>query len=118
MNLQAFREVPDQRCEAFMEGKKTYSKTKSYIFNTVYDIIELQKGDLILSDTRLGRLQYQITQYGYIWELMYLINEKGANKSEVTLSVIGERKDKAKEISREFALLDSMLEGSSSVKFT
>jgi len=98
-----------------MEGKKAYQKSKKLILNTIYDIIELQNGDIILSDANLGRVQYQVSMYGYQWEFLYIINEKDAGKSTVTLRVIGERKDKAKEIRREFALLDAMLEGGAEV---
>ena len=101
-----------------MEGKKTYPKPKGYIFSTVYDMIELQRGEIILSDTRLGRLQYQCTMYDYIWELIFVITQIGSSKSEVSIRVVGERNDKAKEIQRQFALLDAMMEGDSNVKIT
>ena len=101
-----------------MEGKKTYIHTKGEIFSTVYDIIELQKGELILSDTRQGKLFFSLTMYDYVWELMYSITEIGAGKCEVGIRVVGERQDKKKEIKREFALLDAMLDGGNAkVKF-
>jgi len=98
-----------------MEGKKTYSKPKKIILNNIYDIIELQNGEIILSDAKLGRVQYQVTMYGYKWEFLYIISEINPGISTVALRVIGERKDRAKEIRREFALLDSMLEGGADV---
>ena len=99
-----------------MEGIKTYRNSKGDIFSTIYDIIELQNGELILSDTRLGRIQYQVTMYDYVWELLYTIKETSWDQSDVTLRVIGDRQDKAKEIRREFALLDALLEGGADVK--
>ena len=99
-----------------MEGKKTYPKPKNYIFNTVYDIIELQNGELILSDTKLGRIYYKVSMYGYVWEFLYVITELRTGKCEVSIRVIGERKDKAREIRREFSLLDAMLDGGSNVE--
>ena len=99
-----------------MVGKKTYQNAKGDIFNTIYDIIELQKGELILSDTRLGRLQYQLSMYDYVWEMLYTITETSGNKSDVTLRITGDRQDKQKEIRREFALLESMLRGGADVK--
>ena len=99
----------------FMEGKKTYLKSKKTILNTIYDIIELQNGDIILSDVHLGRVHYEVTMYGYQWELLFIITEKSTEKCAVSLRVLGERKDKAKEIRREFALLESMLEGGAEV---
>ena len=101
-----------------MEGRKTYHKPKNFILNTIYDIIELQNGAIILSDAIHGRVHYHVSMYGYEWELLYTIADVGRNKSDVTLSVYGERHDKAKEIRREFALLDSMLEGGAKVKIT
>ena len=99
-----------------MEGKKTYPKSKTYLLNILYDIIELQNGELILCDTVQGKLLYQLTMYGYIWQLLYNITEIKTDKCEVAISVTGERQNKAKEIRREFALLDMMLEGGADVK--
>jgi hypothetical protein len=98
-----------------MKGKKQYSVSKGAIFSTVYDIIELQNGDMILSDTARGLLYYKLTMYDYEWELMYTITESGFEKSDVTLRLIGDRQDKVQEIRREFALLEMMLGGGADV---
>jgi len=98
-----------------MIGRKTYPKSKRYILNTIYDVIELQKGQLLVTDTKHGRVHYQVSMYGYVWELLYIVSERDVERSEVSLRVIGERKDKAKEIRREFAILDAMLEGGANV---
>jgi len=99
-----------------MEGSKTYSNTKGEILNTIYDIIELQNGKMQISDSIRGRVFYQLTMYGYEWQLLYKIKELGNARCEVSLSVTGERKDKVRELRSEFALLDSMLEGGAGVK--
>jgi hypothetical protein len=99
-----------------VEGKKTYAKPKSYILNTLYDIIELQSGEIVLCDTIQGKLLYQVSMYDYVWQLLCGITEIGSGKCEVGIQVIGERQDKAKEIRREFALLDMMLEGGADVR--
>ena len=101
-----------------MEGNKTYSQPKGFVLDTIYDIIELQNGKLILSDAIHGRIHYHISMYGNTWELMYTVTGTGKNKSNVTISVCGERQDKEKELRRQFALLDSLLEGGASVKLT
>jgi len=101
-----------------MVGKKTYLKSKEYILNTLYDVIELQKGKTIMSDTKHGRVHYQVSMYGYEWELLYMIADKVADVSEVSLRIIGERKDRKREIRREFALLDAMLAGGADVEFS
>ena len=101
-----------------MEGNKTYSLPKGIILDTIYDIIELQNGKLILSDAIHGRIHYHISMYGNTWELMYTVSSMGKNRSNVTLSVCGERRDLKREVLRQFALLDSLLEGGASVKLT
>ena len=88
-----------------------YPQSKVYILNTIYDVIELQKGQIIMCDTKYGGVHYQVSMYGYIWELLYIVSDNGTEQRKVSLRVIGERKDKAKEIRREFALLDAMLDG-------
>ena len=99
-----------------MVGMKTYKKPKGDIFTAIYDIIELQHGTLILSDTKLGRLQYSVTMYDFVWELLYNITEIISGKSEVSLRCTGERNDKKREIRRQFALLDIILEGGADVR--
>ena len=92
-----------------MEGSKTYQKPKRDIFNTLYDIIELQKGELIVCDTQDGKLLYKVTMYDYVWELLYSITDVSPNKRKVSIQCLGERSDKKREIMRQFSLLDSML---------
>ena len=94
-----------------MEGSKTYHKPKRDIFNTLYDIIELQKGELIVCDTLDGKLLYKVTMYDYVWELLYSITEISPNKRKVSIQCLGERSDKKREIMRQFSILDSMLDG-------
>jgi len=98
-----------------MEAGKTYRKPKEFILNTIYDIIELQNGEIILTDVIHGRIHYHLTMYGYVWELLYTVTSLGEQESEVTLKVLGERRDKEKELRRGFALLDSMIEGGSEI---
>jgi len=106
-----------------MERSTTYPRTKEFIINTLYDIIELQKGKLLLSDAARGIVYYRISMYGYEWELMYTITEiqgqTGRNasgscdpnksQSSVTLRIIGEQRENEKEMRRAFALLEAML---------
>ena len=98
-----------------MEGRKMFDCDKRYIINTIYDIIELQDGDLILSDVPHGIVYYKLTMYWYEWELMYTITEASEKKCSVSLRLIGDRQDKAQEIRREFALLEAMLGGGAEV---
>ena len=98
-----------------MEAGKTYGKPKEFILNTIYDIIELQNGEIILTDVVHGRVHYHLTMYGYQWELLYTVTSLGGQECDVTLKVMGERRDKEKELRRGFALLDSMIEGGADV---
>jgi hypothetical protein len=99
-----------------MEGIKTIVRSKRDIINAIYDIIELQNGELILSDSKRGKVHFQLTMYGYVWELLYSISDMGIGKCDVSLRVVGERQDKAREIRREFALLETMLGGGADVR--
>jgi len=106
-----------------MESTTTYPRSKEYIINTIYDIIELQKGKLLLSDAVRGIVHYRISMYGYKWELMYTVTDTQGNtrrgasgrsgsregKSSVTIRIIGERRENEKEMRRALALLESML---------
>ena len=94
-----------------MQGIKTFTRSKGDIINAIYDIIELQNGELILSDSRRGKVHFQLTMYDYVWELLYSILDMGVGKCDVSLRVVGERQDKAREIRREFALLETILSG-------
>ena len=106
----------NEACDVDMEGIKTYPNTKSFILNTLYDIIELQRGELLLCDTREGKLLYSLTMYDYVWQLLYAITEMGQSKCEVSISVMGERQNIKRVIRRQFSLLDMMLGGGVEVR--
>ena len=109
-----------------MERTKTYPRSKAFIVNTLYDIIELQKGSLILSDFVRGIVYYKLSMYGYEWELMYTVTETAklghmsrgvsakasqpADQSNVTLRILGGRRENEKEMRRALNLLESMLD--------
>jgi len=99
-----------------VEGIKTFDRSKGEIINAIFDIIELQNGELILSDSKRGKVHFQLTMYGYVWELLYAIDDKGIGRCDVSLRVIGERQDKEGEMRREFALLETILNGGVYVK--
>jgi len=109
-----------------MERTKTYPRSKEFIVNTLYDIIELQKGSLILSDFMRGIVYYKLSMYGYEWELMYTVTETAkpghvsrsasakpsqtADQSSVTLRILGGMSENEKEMRRALNLLESMLD--------
>jgi len=100
------------------KGKKSYSHPKGYILDVVHDIVELQNGRLMISDAVHGRVLYRVAMYGFEWELLYTIIESEAKTCRVTIEVNGDRRDKVKEVRREFALLDSMLGGGMDVEIS
>lgn len=101
-----------------MRGKKKYSHPKRYVLDTIHDIVELQSGELIISDAIHGRILYRVSMYGRKWELLYTVVSLDKAKCSVTIEIDGERRDKEKEIRREFALLDVMLDGGPKVEIT
>ena len=101
-----------------MEGKKTYYKPKAIILETIHDIIELQNGSMVISDAIRGKVLYRIAMYGHEWQILYTVTAIKKEESQVTIRLTGERRDKVKEIRRQFALLDSMLNGGDQVEIT
>ena len=99
-----------------MMGIKTFAMNKGEIINAIFDIIELQNGELLFSDSRRGRVHFRLTMYGYSWELLYTINDMGECKCDVSLRVVGDKQDKTREIRREFALLETILNGGVNVR--
>ena len=108
-----------------MESTRIFPRSKDYIINTLYDIIELQKGALILSDTARGVVYYRVSMYGYEWEYMYTIGDMRNHEGQThntrqapphheqcsaTLRISGDRRETEREIRRAFALLESMLD--------
>lgn len=101
-----------------MRGNKKYSHPKRYVLDTIHDIVELQNGQLMISDAVHGRILYRVSMYGRKWELLYTVVSLDKAKCSVTIEIDGERRDKEMEIRREFALLDVMLDGGPQVEIT
>jgi hypothetical protein len=93
-----------------MEGTKTYLQSKNSLLNAVNDIIELQKGKVVHSDTPNGQIWFLVRMYSRKWELRYTVSEIGINHSKVHLEITGNAADKDALVRREFALLDSMMQ--------
>ena len=55
--------------------------------------------------------------YGFKWDVRFIVEDIGKNRSSVTVEIIGERRDKKKEIRSMFALLDSMLLVGAEIEF-
>jgi hypothetical protein len=92
-----------------VEGKKIYLQPKGTVLNTICDIVELTRGRSFGSDSANGITSAHMKMYGYKWDVHFLVEDIGKNRSCVTVGIEGERRDKRKEIRSVFALLDSML---------
>ena len=101
-----------------MEGKKIYLQPKGTLLNAISDVLELQKGKTVYSDTPNGKVCFTIRMYGLKWELRFTVTDIGKNRSEVRLEIAGEERGNEKLIYRQFALIDSMLIGLAKIELS
>ena len=87
------------------------------VLNTILDIVELQKGKLMLSDTPHGKIHFLVKMYAFKWELRFQVTDLGYNRCCVEIGVEGDRQNRSRCLSREFALLDSMLIANTEIEF-
>ena len=92
-----------------MEGRKIYLQSVPTVLGAVNDLVELQKGKLTFSDTKQGRIYFQVKMYAFRWELRFTVADLGQGRTSVTLETVGERRGRKDLTLRELALLDSML---------
>jgi hypothetical protein len=93
---------------------RVYPKTPDIVLNAINDIVELQKGTLIDSDTENGRISFRVSMYSYTWEFCFTVSNAAKNNedstcSRVSLKAKGNRIGKETMIKQEMILLDSML---------
>ena len=102
-----------------MEDRKLYLQPKEMVYHTLLDLTELQKGEIAFSDPLYGKLQFRMTMYGFLWRLRFTVLGMDWNRCAVSMEIAegaagdedaGEEKRRLKDmISREWALLDSLL---------
>ena len=92
-----------------MEGKKVYLQPRGALLDAIHDIVELQRGRKLVTDTPHGTVQFVVSMYGFKWELHFTVTDIGKNRCQVQLEVGGAETGQEKLIYRQFALLDSML---------
>jgi len=100
-----------------MEGKKIYLQPRGTVINTILDIVELLRGKSFACDTPNGKINTQLSLYGYRWEVRFFVQDFGCNQCNVTIGIDGQRRDKKREIRSMFALLDSMLLTEAEIKY-
>ena len=100
-----------------MAYRKVYLQPEKMVYNALLDLMELQKGEENINDYLHGTLQFKITMYGFVWEVMFCVTRIDYSRCAVTLEIGGVCEDVSTEdgqprndmIFREFALLDAML---------
>ena len=92
-----------------MTGKHFYLQPRAMVLNAVSDLAELQKGKFTFSDTRNGVIHYSIKLYHNKWEFRFLVRDTGKNTSCVEIEIDGDDERAASLISREYALLESIM---------
>lgn len=92
-----------------MEGKKIYLQPKGALLDAIHDIVELQRGRKLVTDTPHGTIQFVVSMYGFKWALRFTVTDIGKNRCQVQLEVGDKESGQDKIIYRQFALLDSML---------
>ena len=88
---------------------KVYDVSGRTMLNAINDLVELQKADVTYSDISIGKIYFRVEMYGFLWEYRFTVEDIDENHSRVTLEIRGEAMNKTEKISRQFALLDSML---------
>ena len=92
-----------------------YLQPGTMVFDTLLDLMELQKGIETLNEHIDGKLYYETTLYGITWEIKFKITEIDRSRCAVNITVESlddnEDTDVYAEIMirREYALLDSLL---------
>lgn len=88
---------------------KIYLQPPGMILNAINDLVELQRAKLTFADIPRGKIHFQVEMYGFQWEYRFTVEDADANRSLVTLEIVGETTKKVDRAKKQFSLLDSML---------
>lgn len=88
--------------------EKIYEENLETVMGTINDMIELQKGKLVVSDTPHGKISYQTKLYGvsYIFDLIVTHDNGGCRVRIETQGGFGDPEKRVKQL---FLLMESML---------
>ena len=100
-----------------MTGGRYYLQPKATVLNAIHDIQELQKGKSTFSDTSNGITGFAVTMYGNKVEYRFTVTDTGKNRCRVLIEADGDTSKKKRHITREFALLDSILISDTEIEF-
>ena len=99
-----------------MTGSKVYLQPRDYVFNTIHDVKEMQKGKGTFADVVNGKINFIVRLYYAIWEYQFTVTDIGKNRCRVEIGVGGDVRNKEDKILREFSLLESMLLTNSNIE--
>ena len=96
--------------EEFVETRE-FNLPAMGIISAVYDMIELQHGEVSFSDIPQGMLFFIVEMYGFQWECQFTVTGIGNNRSRVALRIGGEVTRREERINKQLNLLESLLIG-------
>ena len=99
-----------------MEGRKVFLHSLLTVKGAVNDLIEMQKGVVLLSDTKNGRVHFTVPSGASRHELRFTIVDIGHNRSCVTISTSNETGGGDALIDRTFILLDALLRAENEIE--
>ena len=100
-----------------MKGRLFYLQPRGTVLSAVSDLAELQRGKFTFSDTRNGVVHFSIRMYHNKWEFKFTVKDTGKNTSCVEIEIDGDDVRTESLISREYALLESIMLENLKVEF-
>ena len=92
-------------------GTREFKWPVETMINAINDLAELQKGEVTSYDIQQGKFSFEVEMYGFVWEYRFTVTDRGEDTSLVTLEIEGDVTKKEVRISRQLALLESLLIG-------
>ena len=93
-------------------GAKIFSWPAPVMLAAIHDLAELQNGDVTFTDKQRGKIHFAVRMHGFVWEYRFTVKDMGQRQSLVTLEVGGrDARDPALKVTRQLALLGSILPG-------
>lgn len=93
------------------KGTREFKWPSTMMLNAINDLAELQKGEVTSFDIQQGKISFEVEMYGFVWENRFTVKDKGEDTCLVTLEIAGDVTNKEVRVSRQLALLESLLIG-------
>lgn len=91
-----------------MIEERYYPAGREYLLNLISDIIELQNGKHVESDTAKGHVAFSVRMYGFRHPYRFAISEEGA-LCRVRMETDGAAESDEHRLYQMFALLESLM---------